>query len=118
MSLENRRLCARLIYDVLSGKRITREALLRFPKGEHDKSVLAAYHALIYYEADEDLRERDAEYREEQDLYLKSIADILLSGKPLPVNIIKNYEEYYGGSVLPEKKGFKGWLKSLFRFIT
>lgn len=118
MSLENRRLCARLINDVLSGKRITREALLRFPKGDHDKSVIAAYHALIYYEADEDLRKRDDEYREEQDLYLKSIADILISGKQLPVNIINNYEQFYPGTVLPEKKGFKGWFKSLLRFIT
>ncbi len=118
MSLENRRLCARLIDDVLSGRRITREALLRFPKGDHDTSVLAAYHALIHYEADEDLRKRDEEYREEQDLYLKSLVDILISGKPLPVNIINNYEQFYGGSVLPEKKGFKGWIKSLLRFIT
>ncbi len=118
MSLENRRLCARLIDDVLAGRRITREALLRFPKGDHDKSVLAAYHALVHYEADEDLRKMDEEYRKEQDLYLKSISEILLSGKSLPVNIIDNYEQFYAGTVLPEQKGVKGWFKSLLRFIT
>ena len=37
MGIENRRLCARLIQEVLAGRRITREALKRFPKGEKDK---------------------------------------------------------------------------------
>ncbi len=118
MSAENRRLCARLIDEVLAGRRITREALLRFPKGERDKSILAAYHALIYYEADEDIRKRDNEYKEEQDLYLKSIADILRLGKSLPVNIINSYEQFFPETVLPEEKGFKGFFKSLMRFIT
>ena len=80
MGIENRRLCARLIQEVLAGRRITREALKRFPKGEKDKSIMAAYHALIHYEADEDIRKRDPEFKEEQDLYLKSLADILLTG--------------------------------------
>lgn len=118
MDNENRKICARLINEVLAGRRITREALKRFPKGDKDKSVIAAYHALIHYEADEELRKRDIEYKEEQDLYLKSLADILLTGQPLPTNIINSYEEFYSGTVLPEGKGFKNWLKSLFRFIT
>ena len=118
MSSENRKLCARLINEVLAGRRITREALKRFPKSETDTSVIAVYHALIHYEADEELRKRDVEYKEEQDLYLKSLADILLTGNPLPENIINSYEEFYSGTVLPEGKGFKNWIKSLFRFIT
>ena len=118
MTEENRRLCARLIQEVLAGRRVTREALKRFPKGENDKSVLAAYHALIHYEADEDIRKRDLEYKEEQDLYLKSIAEILVTGAQLPANIINSYEDFYSGTVLAEAKGFRNWLKSLFRFIT
>lgn len=118
MTADNRKFCGRLIQEVLAGRRITREALKRFPKSEDDKSVIAAYHALIHYEADEELRKRDIEYKEEQDLYLKSLADILLTGQPLPTNIINSYEEFYSGTVLPEGKGFKNWLKSLFRFIT
>ena len=118
MDNENRKLCARLINEVLAGRRITREALKRFPKGDNDKSVIAAYHALIHYEADEDIRKRDAEYKEEQDLYLKSIAEILLTGQPLPTNIINSYEDFYAGTVLPAKPGFRNWVKSLLRFIT
>ena len=118
MSLENRRFCARLIQEVLAGRRLTREALKRFPKGENDRSVMAVYHALIHYEADEDIRKRDPEFREEQDLYLKSLADILLTGQPLPENIINSYEEFYSGAVLTEGKGLVQWFKSLLRFIT
>lgn len=118
MSLENRRFCARLIQEVLAGRRITREALKRFPKGDNDKSIMAAYHALIHYEADEDIRKRDSEFKEEQDLYLKSLAEIMLSGQPLPENIINSYEEFYSGTVLTEGKGFIQWVKSLLRFIT
>ena len=115
---ENRKLCARLIQEVLSGYRITREALKRFPKGDADKSVIAAYHALIHYEADEDIRKRDKEYKMEQDLYLKSIAEILATGSQLPENIINSYEEFYEGTVLTEKNTFIDKFKSIFRFIS
>lgn len=116
--MSDRRICARLIKEVLAGRRITREALKLFPKSSDDKSVIAAYHALIHYEADEDLRKRDEEFKEEQDIYLNSLADILLTGNPLPENIINSYENFYAGTVLPEGKGFYNWLKSILRFIT
>lgn len=114
---ENRKFCARLIQEVLSGYRITREALKRFPKGDTDKSVIAAYHALIHYEADEDIRKRDKEYKLEQDIYLKSLAEILATGNPLPENIINSYEEFYKGTVLTEKNTIWDKIKSIFRFV-
>ena len=116
--IEDRKRVAELLRHVRLGDMHVRDALLAFPDSTDDKSVMAAYHALVHYEADEDLRKRDKEYKEEQDLYLKSIADILLTGSPLPENIINSYEKFYNGSVLPEGKGFKNWIKSLFRFIT
>ena len=63
MDTEDRKFCARLIQEVLCGRIITREALKRFPKSNNDRSVIAAYHALIHYEADEEFRKTDIEYK-------------------------------------------------------
>ena len=40
MSLENRRFCARLIQEVLAGRRLTREALKRFPKENYAEAEM------------------------------------------------------------------------------
>ena len=50
---------ARLLRLVLMGSICVREAMLAYPKDTEDESLIAAYHALIHYEADEDLRNRD-----------------------------------------------------------
>ena len=92
----NRKLTGRLVLAVLTERKSVREAISLFPETK-DKSIECAYHALIHYEADEDLRYKNFEYREEQDDYLEFIAQTLVEGKELPRNIIADYEEYYKG---------------------
>ena len=71
--IKNRKYVARLVYAVLTERKTAREAILLFPETK-DKSIECAYHALVHFEADEDLRYRDFDYREEQDDYLEFIA--------------------------------------------
>ncbi len=94
-----------------------RDALLAFPDSTDDKSVMAAYHALVHYEADEDLRHRDELYKEEQDDYIEFLSYILDKGEDLPDNIIKSYERYYKSANIPHSQDTKGFLKSFFRFL-
>ena len=94
--IKNRKYIGRLIYSVLAERKSVREALLLFPESS-DKSIECAYHALVHFEADEDLRYKDYEYREEQNDYLEFIAQTLSEGKSLPRNIIADYEPYYKG---------------------
>ena len=82
-NIQNRKYVARLIYAVLTERKNVREAISLFPDGD-DKSIECAYHALVHYAADEDLRYQDFEYREEQDDYLEFIAQTLAQGKSLP----------------------------------
>ena len=92
---EDRRFVAALIRQVLISRLCVREAILNFPKDTEDKSIQAAFHALVHYEVDEDLRTRDELYREEQDDYLEFISNLLERGEDVPENIIQNYEKYY-----------------------
>ena len=115
-NLNDRRFVGRLIYAVLTERKTVREAIALFPDTK-DKDIECAYHALVHYEADEDLRYKDFEYREEQDDYLEFIAQTLVSGKDLPKNIVADYEDYYHGVAKPWQKGFKGFLKEFLRFV-
>ena len=72
-TFNNRRFVGRLIYAVLTEQKNVREAISLFPDTK-DKDIECAYHALVHYAADEDIRYRDIEYREEQDDYLEFIA--------------------------------------------
>lgn len=114
---EERENVAQLIYLVLTDKLVVRKALLQFPKDINDSTIKTAYHALIHREADEDLRSKDVDYKEEQDDYLEFIAQALQSGKDLPQNIIKSYDKYYKNIELPHSKSLKGILKSLCKFL-
>lgn len=114
---EERKSVARLIYMVLAETLHVKDAILRFPKDANDSSIKTAYHALIHREADEDLRGKDLDYREEQDDYLEFIAETLQDGNPLPKNIIKSYDKYYKNIETPHSKSMKGLLKSLCRFL-
>ena len=114
--INNRKFVGRLIYSVLTDRRCVREALKLFPD-TIDKNIECAYHALVHYEADEDLRYHDIEYKEEQNDYLEFIAETLVAGKDLPKNIIADYEDYYKGIAKPWVSGAKGFLKEFFRFI-
>lgn len=114
--LNNRRFVGRLIYSVLTERRCVREALKLFPD-TMDKNIECAYHALVHFEADEDMRYQDIEYREEQNDYLEFIAETLVAGKELPRNIIADYEDYYKGTATLWKTGLQGFLKEFKRFI-
>lgn len=114
--LNNRRFVGRLIYSVLTERRCVRDALKLFPDSM-DKSIECAYHALVHFEADEDIRYRDIEFREEQNDYLEFIAETLVAGKELPRNIIADYEDYYKGTATLWKNGWHGFLKEFKRFI-
>ena len=93
--MSDRRICARLIKEVLAGRRITREALKLFPKSSDDKSVIAAYHALIHYEADEDLAKKDILFKDIQVDFLEGLCNILSQGHDLPENLIRGYNKYH-----------------------
>ena len=114
--INNRKFVGRLIYSVLTEIRCVRDALKLFPDSM-DKNIECAYHALVHYEADEDIRYRDIEYREAQNDYLEEIAQTLSAGKELPRNIIADYEDYYKGTATLWKNGFQGFLKEFKRFI-
>lgn len=114
--LNNRKFVGRLVYSVLTEIRCVRDALKLFPD-TMDKNIECAYHALVHYEADEDLRYHDIEYREAQNDYLEEIAQTLSAGKELPRNIIADYEDYYKGTATLWKSGWHGFLKEFKRFI-
>ncbi len=115
--IEQRRSVANLLRSVRLGNCKVREALLLFPKDTTDESLIAAYHALIHYEADEDLRIRDELYKEEQDDYIEFLSYILERGEDLPQNIIANYKQYYDSAPILHENSpqgfFKGFWKSL-----
>lgn len=114
--LNNRKFVGRLIYSVLTEHRSVREAIQLFPDSQ-DKNIECAYHALVHYEADEDMRYMDIEYRDEQNDYLEFIAETLSAGNELPRNIVADYEEYYKGIAHPWVNGAKGFWNEIMRFI-
>ena len=114
---EARKTVSALIIKILTSTLSVREALIQFPRDIQDKSLECAWHAIMHYEADEEMRVKDNEYALEQDDYLEMIANILLEGQELPYNIIQNYDEYYEETILPKGSSWKSTIKSLLRFI-
>ena len=95
-----------LIFAVLTEKINVLSALKNFPESGGDKSLEAAWHALMHYEADEDIRRRDNEYAKVQEDCLESIAFSLAKGRDLPVNIISAYTSFYKDTPAAKKHGF------------
>ena len=114
--INNRKFVGRLIFAVLTERKNVREAIKLFPESK-DKNIECAYHALVHYAADEDIRYKDIEYREAQDEYLEYLAQTLSEGKDLPKNIIDEYKPYYKGIASVWIEGFKGFIKEFKRFI-
>ena len=115
--IEERKYISSLIFGVLTEKLIVREALLKFPKDLDDPSSIAAYHALIHLEADEDLRKQDDLYKQEQDDYILFIAETFQQGEELPKNIIKEYTDFYDWAPSQFSQTKKGVLEKLKRDI-
>lgn len=116
-AITHRKDVAKLIFNVLTERLCVREAIKLFPKKVTDRSIKAAYHALVHREADEDYRKTDLLYKEEQDNYLELIADTLNEGKDLPKNIIKNYNKYYKDLIIYHSDGVKAFVKKLCNFL-
>ena len=114
--INNRKFVGRLIYAVLTERKNVREAIKLFPETK-DLNIECAYHALVHYAADEEIRYRDIEYREAQDDYLEFLAQTLSEGNYLPKNIIEEYKPYYKGTAKLWQEGFQGFLKEFRRFI-
>ncbi len=110
--INNKKFVGRLIYAVLSERKNVRDAIKLFPETK-DENIECAYHALVHYAADEEMRYMDIEYREAQDDYLEFIAQTLSAGKNLPKNIIEEYKPYYKGVARP----WQGFWKEFLRFI-
>lgn len=116
-NFNDRQKVANLLRLVRIGQISTRQAVLSYPRDIEDESLIAAYHALIHYEADEDIRLRDPLFREEQDDYLEFVATILEKGEDLPQNIIDNYKKFYESAPILHKKGIKGFFKSFWKIL-
>lgn len=112
---QDRIFVSELLRLVRLGQLTVREAMLKYPKDTKDESLIAAYHALIHYEADEDIRARDILFREEQDDYLEFIYTTLASGADLPQNIIDSYKEFYNNAPILHEQNAKGLWKTFWQ---
>ena len=113
--LSDRKFVANILRNVLTEKCSVRQAMLSYPKDTEDESLIAAYHALIHYEADEDLRAKDLLYREEQDDYIEFLASILERGDNVPQNIIDNYKKYYDTAPVLHEDNPRGFMKGFWK---
>lgn len=113
----DRKFIGELILKVLTDRIIVREALKLFPSDVDDSSIKSAYHALVHREADEDLRRRDLMYKDQQDSYLEQIANLLIQGKDLPKNVIKNYNQYYREIKINQTGFVKKLVSKLCKFM-
>ena len=116
-NINDRIAVSKLLRRVRNGELCVRDALLLYPKDTDDESLIAAYHALIHYEADEDLRNRDRLYKEEQDDYIEFLSYILERGENLPENIIANYKKYYDSAPILHKNTPQGFFKSFWKTL-
>ena len=112
---KDREYVAKLLRMVRLGELSVKQAMLKYPKDTKDASLIAAYHALIHYEADEDIRAKDELYKEEQDDYLEFIAYTLSTGEDLPKNIIDNYKNFYENVPILHEQNIKGFFKSFWK---
>ena len=111
-------LVSRLIYSVLASKMTVSEALSSFPKNNKDINIKCAFDALVYLEADEDLRAKIKGYAEVQNEYLAQIAEIMAKGENLPQNIIERYLKYNKDNLISGKeKNFAGFMNYIKRII-
>lgn len=115
--IETRRNTAKILVDVILGKISVLNALKKLPKDSSDSSVNTCFHILVHYESDEDLRKKDALYKEVQDDFIVQTAETLLKGEPLPLNVIKEYKDYYDSDLIYRKMTKENILKRLKRII-
>ena len=115
--IKDRKKVSSLILNVLTQKMSVLDALKDYPRNLADPTLNAAFHALVHFEADEDLRNSDVLYRDEQDAYLEDIANILSDGSALPYNIIEEYNTYHKESLIYPNIDRKTVFKRLKKMI-
>lgn len=115
--VELRKKTAKLLIDVVLGKISVLQALKSFPDNSSDLSVNTCFHILVHYEADEELRNKDKLYKETQDEFVVSVAETLLKGESLPVNIIDEYKVFYESDLIYKKNSKENIIKRLRRII-
>ena len=115
--VELRKKTAKLLIDVVLGKISVLQALKSFPDNSSDLSVNTCFHILVHYEADEELRSKDKLYKETQDEFVVSVAETLLKGESLPVNIIDEYKVFYESDLIYKKNSKENIIKRLRRII-
>ena len=106
-----------MLIDVVLGKISVLQALKSFPDNSSDLSVNTCFHILVHYEADEELRNKDKLYKETQDEFVVSVAETLLKGESLPVNIIDEYKVFYESDLIYKKNSKENIIKRLRRII-
>ena len=107
----------KILYSLISGTIPVADAIKYFPRNIEDTSVKIAWHALLHFDADEEIRQKDSDYAQEQIKYLELLAKILSQGKELPANMLEEYENLYIDTIMPKKYNFWGTIKALFRFL-
>lgn len=112
-----RQLVGNIVIAVLTEQITVKQGLLLFPKGCEDPSIVAAWHAVCHYEADEDIKEKNIDYNNQQVELLELIAFEFKDGNPLPQNIVEAYKPYYKDDPISYENGLKGLIKRLFRFV-
>ena len=115
--LSAREAVGKLFYSMIEGVVPSRKVIDYFPRNVEDRSIKIAWHALLHYDSDEEMRINDALYAQEQIKYIEFLANILSKGEELPQNILDEYEELYKDTVLPKRYNWWGTLRSLFRFL-
>lgn len=113
----DRQLVGNIIIAVLTERITVKKGLLLFPKGSKDPSIVAAWHALCHYEADEDIKAKDIEFSNQQVDLLEMIAFEFKDGNPIPQNIIDSYKPFYKDDPISYEHGLKGMIEKLLRFI-
>jgi len=115
---QNRLNVSDLIYDVLVDKKTVQDAVSLFPKDKNDINIKCAFDALIYREADEEIRKKNSDYAQMQDEYLELIAKTLKENETLPKNVIARYLKYNNDDILAgNEKTFRQKLNKLKRMI-
>lgn len=115
--IRDRKKVSELVIAVLTNKMTVLEALKVYPKNLGDPTLNAVFHALVHFEADEDLRAKDSLYKDEQDNYLEEIANILANGDSLPFNIIDEYIKYHKESLIYPNMDKKSVFERLKKMI-
>ena len=116
LAIKEREATGKILYSIISGVLTPFEATKYFPKNSEDISVKIAWHTLLHYDADEEIRLKDPEFAQEQLKYIETLAKILSDGNELPHNMLKDYEDLYIDTVMPKRYNFLGKIKAFFRF--